>query len=93
MNKIIHDLISTREVVIFINNVIVETKKEEEHNKVVKEMIKRLVKNDLNSYAQASKINVEDIICIKDTFFFLNQQFIMWSAMAGHGNYLVATIH
>ena len=70
MNKIIHDLISTREVVIFINNVIVETKKEEEHNKVVKEMIKRLVKNDLNSYAQASKINVEDIICIKDTFFF-----------------------
>jgi len=31
-------------------------------------MIKRLVKNDLKSYAQASKINVEDVICIKDTF-------------------------
>ena len=55
MNKIIHDLINTGEVVSFINNVIVETKKEEGHNKVVKEIIKRLVKNDLNSYAQASK--------------------------------------
>ena len=55
MNKIIHDLINTGEVVSFINNVIVETKKEEGHNKVVKEIIKILVKNDLNSYAQASK--------------------------------------
>ena len=55
MNEIIQDLINTGEVVSFTNNVIVETKKEEEHNKVVKEMIKRLVKNDLNSYAQASK--------------------------------------
>ena len=68
MNEIIQDLINTGEVVSFTNNVIVETKKEEEHNKIVKEMIKRLVKNDLKSYTQASKINVEDVICIKDTF-------------------------
>ena len=26
-------------------------------------------------------------------FFFLDQQFIMWSAMAVHGNYLVAMLH
>jgi len=68
MNEIIQDLINTGEVVSFINNVIVETKKEKGHNKVVKETIKRLVKNDLKLYAQALKINVEDVICIKDTF-------------------------
>jgi len=44
MNKILQNLINTGEVVSFINNVIVETKKEEGHDEVVKEIIKRLVK-------------------------------------------------
>jgi len=44
MNKILQNLINTGEVVSFINNVIVETKKEEGHDEVVKEIIKMLVK-------------------------------------------------
>jgi len=47
MNEILQNLINTREVRSFINNFIVKTKKEIGHDKVMKEVIKRLVENDL----------------------------------------------
>jgi len=47
INKILQDLINTDEVASFINNIIIETKKEEKHNKVVEEIIKRLAENNL----------------------------------------------
>jgi len=47
MNRILRDLINTGEVASFINNVIVETKEEEEHNKVVEVVVKRLAENNL----------------------------------------------
>jgi len=47
MNKILQDLISTGKVASFIDNVIVGTEIEEEHNKMVEEVMKRLVENDL----------------------------------------------
>ena len=47
INKILQDLINIREVTSFIDNVIVETKEEEEYNEVVKKVVKRLVENDL----------------------------------------------
>ena len=47
MNEILCDLINTGEVASFIDNIIVGTKKEEEHNKVVEEAVKRLTENDL----------------------------------------------
>jgi len=47
MNEILYDLINTGEVASFIDNIIVRTKKEEEHNKVVEEAVKRLTENDL----------------------------------------------
>ena len=40
MNKILWNLINTREVASFINNVIVETEKKEKHNEVVEEVVK-----------------------------------------------------
>ena len=46
-NKILWDLINTRKVVSFIDNVIVETEEEEEYNEVVEEVVKRLTENDL----------------------------------------------
>ncbi len=46
MKKILQDLINTREVRSFINNVIVETGKKEGHNKVV-EIVKKLAENNL----------------------------------------------
>jgi len=47
MNEILQNLINTRKVGRFINNFIVKTEKEIEHDKVMKEVIKRLVENDL----------------------------------------------
>ena len=47
MNKILWDLINTREVVSFINNVIVGIEKTKEHDGVVEEVVKRLAENNL----------------------------------------------
>ena len=40
-------MINTGKVASFIDNMIVEIKKEKEHDKVVEGVVKRLVKNDL----------------------------------------------
>ena len=40
-------MINTRKIVSFIDDVIVETEEEEEHDEVVEKVIKRLVENDL----------------------------------------------
>ena len=40
-------MINTRKVASFIDDIIVETEKEEEDDKVVKEVVKRLVENNL----------------------------------------------
>ena len=47
MNKILQDLINTREITSFINNVIVEIEEKKEYNEGVAEGVKRLVENDL----------------------------------------------
>ena len=47
INKILQDLINTREVISFIDDVIVGTEEEKGHNKVVEEVVKRLAENNL----------------------------------------------
>ena len=47
VNEILWDLINTREVASFIDNVIVGIKEGEEHDEVVEEVVKKLVENDL----------------------------------------------
>jgi len=47
INKILQDLINTREVVSFINDVIVGIEEEEGHDEVVGVVVKRLVENYL----------------------------------------------
>jgi len=47
MNKILQDLINVRKVAIFIDNVIIGTEEEEEHDKLVEEVVRRLAENDL----------------------------------------------
>ena len=47
INKISWNLINTGEVRSFIDNMIVETKEEEEHDKVVEKIVKKLAENDL----------------------------------------------
>lgn len=40
-------MINTGEIASFINNILVGTKKKEEHDKIVKEVVKKLVENNL----------------------------------------------
>ena len=47
INEILRDLINTRKVVSFIDNVIVGTEKEEGHGEIVKEVVKILAENNL----------------------------------------------
>ena len=47
INELLRDFINMGKVVVFINNVIVETKNEERHNELVAEVIRRLEENDL----------------------------------------------
>ena len=47
INKIFRDLINMEKVASFIDNVIIGTETEERYDKLVKEVVKRLVKNNL----------------------------------------------
>ena len=47
MNESLRDLINTEKVAAFIDNVIVETETEKEHDEIVAEIIKRLEENNL----------------------------------------------
>ena len=40
-------MINTGEIASFINNILVGTKEKEEYDKIVKEIVKKLVKNNL----------------------------------------------
>ena len=47
MNELLRDLINTRKVGSFINNIMVGTKSEERHDELVEEILKRLEENNL----------------------------------------------
>ena len=47
MNDLLRDLIVEEKIAVFINDVIVVTETEEEHNKIVEEVLRRLEENDL----------------------------------------------
>jgi len=47
MNELLRDLINTEKMASFIDDVIIGMEKEEEYDKIVKEVVKRLMENDL----------------------------------------------
>ena len=47
MNEILWDLINTRKVVSFIDDIIIETDGEEEYDELVEEVVRMLAENDL----------------------------------------------
>jgi len=47
MNEILRDLINEGKVAAFVDDVLVGTKSEEGHDEIVKEILKKLEKNDL----------------------------------------------
>ena len=48
MNEILRDLINKGKVTVFVNNILVGTETEEEYNKIVEEILKKLEENDLH---------------------------------------------
>ena len=47
MNEILRDLINKGKVVAFVDDILVETKTEKRHDKIVEEILRRLEENDL----------------------------------------------
>ena len=47
INKILQDLINTKEITRFINNIIIKIEKKKEYNEIIKEVVKRLADNNL----------------------------------------------
>jgi len=61
MNELLRDLINTGKVAVFINDVIVGTEMEEEHNELVVEVIRRLEENDLFVKLEKCKWKVKEV--------------------------------
>jgi len=47
LNKILKNMINKRKVLAFVDNVLVETETEKEHNKIVEKVLKKLEENNL----------------------------------------------
>jgi len=47
MNEILRDMINKEKIVAFVDNVLVGTETEEEHDEIVEEVLKRLEENNL----------------------------------------------
>ena len=47
MNDILQNLIDTRDVVVFMDNMLVETENERKHNKIVEKILRRMKLNNL----------------------------------------------
>jgi len=47
MNDLLRDMTETGKIVVFIDNVMVATETDEEHNEIVEEVLRRMEENDL----------------------------------------------
>ena len=47
MNNILRDLIDTRDIVAFMDDILVGTEDEKQHKEIVEEVLKKMEKNDL----------------------------------------------
>jgi len=61
MNKLLRDLVNTGKVASFIDDVIIGTETEEEHDELVAEVIKRMEENDLYVKPEKYKWKVREI--------------------------------
>jgi len=61
MNEILYNLINTGEVASFIDDIIVGTNKNEGHDKVAEEVVKRLAENDLYVKPEKCKWKVREV--------------------------------
>jgi len=63
INEIMRDLINERKVVVFVDNVLIGTNGEEEYDKIVAEVLKRLEENDLYVKPEKCSWKVNKVNC------------------------------
>ena len=61
MNKLLRNLINTGKVGSFINDIIVGTESEEKYDELIKEILKRLEKNDLYVKLEKYRWKVKEV--------------------------------
>jgi len=61
MNKLLRDLINTGKVRSFINDMMVRTESEEEYNKLMKEILRRLEENNLYMKLEKYRWKVREV--------------------------------
>jgi len=61
MNEILQDLINTEKVASFINDVIIRMEREEGHDKLVEEVVRRLAENDLYVKLEKYKWKIKEV--------------------------------
>ena len=61
MNEILWNLVNTGEMASFIDDIIVGTKEEKEHDEVVEEVVKRLAENNLYVKPEKYKWKVREV--------------------------------
>ena len=65
MNDILRDLIDTGDVAAFMDNMLVGIEDEKKHNKIVKEVLRRIKKNDLYIKLEKCVWKVKEINFLK----------------------------
>ena len=61
INELLKDLINTGKMAAFIDNVIIETEEEEEHDEIIEEVIRRLAENDLYIKPEKCRWKVREV--------------------------------
>ena len=61
INELLRDLINTEKVAVFIDDVIVGTEDEEEHDELIAEITKRLEENDLYVKLEKCKWKIREV--------------------------------
>ena len=61
MNELLRDLINIGKVAAFIDDVIIGTEKEEEHDEIVAEVIRRLEENDLYVKSEKCRWKIREV--------------------------------
>ena len=61
MNDILRDLIDTRDIAAFMDNVLIEIKNKKKHDEIVEEVLKRIEENDLYTKPEKCVWKVKEI--------------------------------
>ena len=61
INDLLRDIIEAGDITVFIDNVMIEMETKEEHNKIVKKVLRRIVKNDLFVKPEKCVWNVREV--------------------------------